>query len=112
MRRYGNLQRRLTEVRDEFARLRESLRILDEQVAFQQGVADEAETRAVVAETPLADREHREAQGDLARLKQQREEAAKAIAALAAEQDDLLERLHEQQRAARPAEGWGEREQD
>lgn len=110
MRRYGNLQRRLTEARDELARLRESLRILDQQVAFQRDVADEAETRAVVSQTPLADREAREAQGDLRRVLRQREEVAQAIAALAAEQDELLERLFRQQTAARPAEGWGERD--
>jgi len=110
VRRYGNLQRRLTEARDELARLRESLRILDEQVAFQQGVADEAETRAVVSQTPLADREARDAQGDLRRLLRQREEVAATIAELAAEQDQLLDRLLEQQATARPAEGWGERE--
>lgn len=112
MRRYGNLQRRLTEARDELARLRESLRILDEQVAFQRDVADEAETRAVVSQTPLADREAREAQGDLQRLLRQRGELAQAVAELSREQDELLDRLFEQQSAARPAEGWGEREQD
>lgn len=112
MRRYGNLQRRLTEARDELARLRESLRILDEQLAFQRDVSDEAETRAVVSQTPLADREAREAQNDLRRVQRQREEVARAISELSAEQDRLLDRLFEQQTAARPAEGWGERERD
>ena len=110
VRRYGNLQRRLTEARDELARLRESLRILDEQLAFQRDVADEAETRAVVSQTPLADREARDAQNDLRRVLRQREEVAGAITELAAEQDRLLDRLFEQQTAAQPAEGWGERE--
>ena len=112
MRRYGNLQRRLAETRDELARLRESLRILDEQVAFQRDVADEAETRAVVSQTPIADREARETQGDLRRLLRQRDEVAQAIAGLAAEQDELLDRLLDQQAAARPAQGWGERDGD
>jgi chromosome segregation ATPase len=106
--RYGNLQQRLTEARDELARLRESLRILDEQVAFQQDVADEAETRAIVSETPLADRECREAQDDLRRLKRERQDVAAQMAELASEQDRLLDRLLDQQAATRPAAGWGE----
>jgi chromosome segregation ATPase len=106
--RYGNLQQRLTEARDELARLRESLRILDEQVAFQQDVADEAETRAIVSETPLADRECREAQDDLRRLKRERQDVAARMAELASEQDRLLDRLLEQQAGTRPAAGWGE----
>jgi seryl-tRNA synthetase len=109
VRRYGNVQRRLTEARDELTRLREALRILDEQVAFQQGVADEAETRAVVAQTPLADRERREAQDDLRRIQRQRAEIAEAIAELAEEQDRLLDRLLDQADASRGG-GGGERD--
>jgi phage I-like protein len=92
----GNLQKRLEDVRTEILRAREAARILDEQVAYQQGVADEAETAAVVAETPLAHREQREADGDLRRLRTQRDELRERIAALTAEQDDLLDRLLEQ----------------
>lgn len=93
MRRQGNLHKRLTETCDEVARLREALRVLDEQVAFQESVAEEAESRAVVAETPLAARERRETVEDLGRLRRQREETAGRLAELAAEQDELLDRL-------------------
>ena len=92
----GNLQKRLEDARAEIVRAREALRILDEQVAYQQGVADDAETAAVVAETPLAHRERREADGDLRRLRTQRDELRERIAALVAEQDELLDRLLEQ----------------
>ena len=92
----GNLTKRLEDIRTELQRGREALRILDEQVAFQQGVAGEAETNAVVAETPLAHRERREADGDLQRLRTQREELQTKIAELVGEQDDLLERMFEQ----------------
>ena len=92
----GNLQKRLEDARSEILRAREALRILDEQVAYQQGVADEAETAAVVAETPLAHRERREADGDLRRLTTQRDELRNRIAALVAEQDELLDQLLEQ----------------
>ena len=68
----GNLEKRLSDARQELVRAREALQIIDEQVAFQQDVASEAETTAVVAETPLAHRERREADGDLQRLERQR----------------------------------------
>lgn len=92
----GNLHKRLEDLRIELQRGREALRILEEQVAFQQGVADEAETNAVVAETPLAHRERRDADGDLQRLCRQRDEHRQRIAALVAEQDELLDRMLEQ----------------
>lgn len=89
----GNVQKRLAEARDEVRRLREALRVLDEQVAYQQGVADDALTRATVAGTPLADRERRDAAEDLRRLRRQRDETARRIEELTAEQDALLDRL-------------------
>jgi uncharacterized protein (DUF3084 family) len=91
----GNLEKRLSDARQELVRARDALRIVEEQVAFQQGVADEAETTAVVAETPLAHRERREAEGDLARLRRQSEDLRREIAALITEQDELLDQLLE-----------------
>lgn len=93
MRLQGNVKKRLAEARDEVRRLRETLRVLDEQVAYQQGVADDATTRATVAGTPLADRERRDAAEDLRRLRRQRDETAARIEELTAEQDALLDRL-------------------
>jgi hypothetical protein len=86
-------QKRLTEVRSDLRHLRESLGVLEEQVSYQAEVADEAESRAVVAQTPLADRERHEARRDLELLRRQRDEAAARIAELEAEQDQLLDRL-------------------
>lgn len=93
MRLHQNLQRRLTDVRAEITRQREALRILDEQIAYQADVAADAETRALVAGTPLADRERRAAADDLRRVQRQRDEVAARVAELVSEQDDLLERL-------------------
>ena len=92
----GNLTKRLEEIRDELARSREALRIADEQVAFQQGVTDDAKTSALVEESPLAQREHREADSDLQRLRRERDELRTSIAALTAEQDELLEQMFAQ----------------
>ncbi|HEY8341237.1 MAG TPA: hypothetical protein VIK95_15310 [Egibacteraceae bacterium] len=93
MRLHQNLQRRLTDVRAEITRQREALRILDEQIAYQADVAADAETRALVAGTPLADRERRTAADDLRRVQRQRDEVAARVSELLREQDDLLERL-------------------
>ena len=93
--RRNTLRKRLSDARDELMRAREALRIVDEQLAFVQGVADDAELRAVVSETPLADRDHREADQDVRRLRRHRDEVAAQVAALVAEQDELLDRLLE-----------------
>lgn len=93
MRLQRSVEKRLSEVGDELSRLREGLRILEEQVAYQGSVADQAGVRAVVSSTPLADRERRQAAEDLRRLDRQRGETAERIAELIDEQDELLERL-------------------
>ena len=88
-----NIGDRLSAISDEIAAEQTQLRILDEQVAFQQDVAEEARIRALVSETPLADREAREAADDLRRLVRSRDEAHGRVAELRAEQDSLLERM-------------------
>lgn len=95
MRLRKNPHRRLSELRHETERLRERLAVLDEQLAFQRGVADEAVTDAVVADTPLADREQRAANEDARRTRRERQETAERLEKLTAEQDELLERLAE-----------------
>lgn len=81
---------------NEIAEARTALRILDEQMAFVAEVDEDAHIRALVSETPLADREAREARDDLERMRRSRDEAAARVEALRAEQDRLLERLLEE----------------
>ncbi len=88
-----NISERLSALSEEIAEEQTQLRILDEQVTFQQDVAEEARIRALVSETPLADREAREAADDLRRLVRSREEALARVAELRGEQDSLLERM-------------------
>lgn len=94
-----NVTERLRALSEEIARLRTEGGILDEQIAFQQEVAEDARIRAVVSETPLADREAREAAGDLTLLERSRAEVQADVQGLRAEQDRLLEALAEEQRA-------------
>lgn len=74
-------------------RAREDLRIVEEQIVFQADVVEEAKTRMLVSETPLADREFRIARDDHERLLKERERVAAEIVELQAEQDRLLDRM-------------------
>ena len=87
------VQRRLEGIRTETARLREQVRVLDEQLAHLVGVAEDARTRALVSATPLADRERHDAEEDLRRTRAERDDLARRLGELEAEQDRLLEQL-------------------
>ena len=88
-----NIERSLAALGDRIAKAREDLRIVEEQILFQTDVVEEAKTRMLVSETPLADREFRVARDDYERLQSQRAEVAGRIAELQREQDRLLDRM-------------------
>ena len=87
------IDRSMTELGGRLSRARADLRILDEQLLFQLDVLEEAKTRMLVSETPVADREFRIARDDYNRLERQRSEAFERIAELQREQDRLLDGL-------------------
>lgn len=87
------MRERLTRIQEHLKRVRASERVLDEQVSHLDERAAEAETRRLVARTPLADREWREARTDLDRHAALLEEARREEEDLLAERDRLLERL-------------------
>ncbi len=78
---------------DRLAKAREELRIVEEQIVFQKDVADEAKTRMLVAETPLAERHYQEARADYERMVKERDRVAREIADLRKEQDRLLDQM-------------------
>ena len=92
---------RLARIQDDLKRLRATERVLAEQVAYLTEVAADAETRKLVAQTPLADREWREARTDLDRHATLLDEARQDAQTLIDQRDELLERLFELE-AARP----------
>ena len=55
--------------------------------------ADDARLRAMVSETPIAEREHREAEKHASAMRRHREEVVAGIERLEQTQDDLLDRL-------------------
>ena len=87
------VERRISEVSDRLKRLRAELSVVDEQLAFFADAADEARLRALVSETPLADREHHDAQKHADAMAQSRADVVLAIQALERSQDELLDRL-------------------
>ncbi|MFA9428892.1 hypothetical protein [Egicoccus sp. AB-alg2] len=95
------MRERLARIQDDLKRVRATERVLAEQVAYLSEVAADAETRKLVAQTPLADREWREARTDLDRHAGLLDEARTEVQALIDQRDALLDRLFELE-AARP----------
>jgi chromosome segregation ATPase len=89
------LRERLARTQEQLRRVRATERVLVEQVAYLDEVTADAETRKLVAQTPLADREWRDARTDLDRHTALLDETRREAAELLAEQDRLLDRLFE-----------------
>ena len=87
------IEKSLVDLGDRLAKAREELRIVEEQLLYQMDVLEEAKTRMLVSETPLADSEYRIARDDYERLDRQRTQAIELIGELEREQDRLLDRM-------------------
>ena len=87
------VERRLTEVGRRLRELRGELQVADEQLLHLADAADNARLRALVSETPVSDREHREAARHAESMRAHRERVASEIARLEQQQDALLDRL-------------------
>jgi hypothetical protein len=87
------IERRLFEVAERLKALRDELRVADEQLAVLADAADDARLRALVSETPLAGREHTEAQRHADAMARHRAEVVAQLAELERMQDELLDRL-------------------
>ncbi len=85
-RRLFDLSQRLRSARDEMA-------VIDEQLAALTEAADEARVRSLVSETPLAHREHTEAQRQVDAMTRTRRVVQASIDNMRATQDQLLDRL-------------------
>jgi cell division septum initiation protein DivIVA len=87
------VERKLSEAAERLRQLRGELGVVDEQLAFLTDAADDARLRAMVSETPMADKEHREAQKHADAMTRHRSQLVTQIAELEKAQDELLERL-------------------
>ena len=87
------LERRLTEVSKRLKRARAELAVIDEQLAALTDTADDARLRALVSETPIANREYQDAQRHADAMERSRRTVVVSIAELETAQDELLDRL-------------------
>ncbi|MBU6330585.1 MAG: hypothetical protein KGR18_11615 [Acidobacteria bacterium] len=87
------LERRLSELSAQLRELRRELAVADEQLASLAEVADDARLRSLVSETPLAEREHREASRHAEAMGRHRSEVIADMARIEQQQDELLDRL-------------------
>jgi hypothetical protein len=87
------IERRLTDVHARLRKAREELAVIDEQLQVLADHAEEARLRALVSETPLANKEYQEAQRHADAMERSRRMVAASIDELQLAQDELLDRL-------------------
>jgi chromosome segregation ATPase len=87
------VERKLSESAERLKGLRAELRVVDEQLASLNDAADDARLRAMVSETPMAEREHREAQKHADAMGRHRAQLVAQVQELERSQDELLDRL-------------------
>ncbi len=84
------LERRLDSISTEISSVHEELAVLAEQLEFQRDVVEETRVRALVTESPLADRELRVATQDFERIERVIEDARRRLELLGRERERLL----------------------
>jgi predicted nuclease with TOPRIM domain len=87
------LQRKLIDVAERLKRIRVELSVTEEQLVFLEDEAEHARLRALVAETPLADVEARDARRHTDALARHRDSLRATVSELEREQDSLLDRM-------------------
>jgi len=87
------LERKLASVAARLKQARAELQVVDEQLASLAETADEARLRALVSETPMAEREHQEAQRHADAMARHRATVLESVRELERAQDELLDRL-------------------
>jgi predicted nucleic acid-binding Zn-ribbon protein len=98
------LERRLSEASARARSLRDELAVVTEQAAALADTAEDLRLRALVSETPLAEREHQEAQRHADAMARHRADVAAELAKLERLQDELLERLVPPAQPVRPSD--------
>ncbi len=87
------IERRLVDTGDRLKKLRAELAVADEQCSHFDTEADDARLRAMVSETPLSEREFRDAQRHADAMRRHREDLDGEIGQLERQLDELLDKL-------------------
>ena len=89
------IERRLVEVGKRLGALRTDLSIAEQAVLQVEHEADDARLRALVSETPLAQREHQEARRQAEVMRRSRDELRAEVAKLEQRQAELLDAFNQ-----------------
>jgi predicted nucleic acid-binding Zn-ribbon protein len=89
----SSVERRLSQVSERLRQLRGELEVSAEQLMHLADAADDARLRSLVSETPLADRDHRQAERHAEAMRNHRGKVEAEISRLEREQDELLDRF-------------------
>jgi hypothetical protein len=92
------VERRLTDIAGRLHALREELSVIHEQFVQLADEADDTRLRSLMSETPLADREFRDAQRHADAMSRRRADVVEAIERLEVRQDELLDALNDTRR--------------
>lgn len=87
------LERRLSDSSQRLKLMRAELAIAEEQLLVLGDTADDARLRAIVSETPGAEREHRQARRHAEAMTRHRARLTEGIAQIQRTQDELLDQL-------------------
>ncbi len=89
----STIERRLSDAHDQLVRARRELAVIDEQLVVADEIADDTRLRALVAESPLATKEHDEASRQATVMRQTRAALVGRVVDLERRQNELLDRL-------------------
>lgn len=89
-------ERRLADVGARLASLRKDLQVAEQAFSQVEFEADDARLRAMVSETPLAQKEHEQVRRQAELVRRNRDGLRAEIAKLEQRQDELLDRFNEQ----------------
>ncbi|WP_419846469.1 hypothetical protein [Candidatus Poriferisocius sp.] len=90
----SRVERRLAELADRLKRLTADLEVAEEQCLHFEDLAEDARLRALVSETPAAERQHRDAARQAETMAKHRNRLREEIHSLEEQQNDLLDRFY------------------
>jgi uncharacterized protein (DUF3084 family) len=89
------VERRLVDTGQRLKQLKADLQVAEEQLAHFSDQAEDARIRSLVSETPLADKEHREASKHSESMKRYKADLVEEITQVEDQQNQLLDQLLE-----------------
>ena len=89
------VERRLVDTSQRLKQLKADLQVAEEQLAHLSDQAEDARIRSLVSETPLADKEHREARKHSESMQRHKADLLEEIAQVEDQQNQLLDQLLE-----------------